>query len=51
LFIAVEQAHYEMVAVLLKLGADRNKTDINDTKIMELASQVLQQVDIENKTD
>ncbi|CAK5095641.1 unnamed protein product [Meloidogyne enterolobii] len=39
LFVAVEQAQYETVSVLLELGADRNKSDMNDTKIMELASQ------------
>ncbi|KAL7079233.1 hypothetical protein ACQ4LE_001844, partial [Meloidogyne hapla] len=39
LFVAVEQAQYETVAILLEMGADRNKSDINDTKIMELASK------------
>ncbi|KAL7069995.1 hypothetical protein ACQ4LE_011171 [Meloidogyne hapla] len=39
LFVAVEQAQYETVSVLLEMGADRNKSDMNDTKIMELSSQ------------
>lgn len=41
LFMATEQCQSKAIAALLELGADRNKADITETKIMDIATQVM----------